>query len=275
MRKKTEKVEGSTTTVDLKKKMRNVSMLKPKKPARGTKNSVVGNKVEEKLEKNFKNAQTEEVSSEKSAEHEHSDHCHCAHDHLTRFKYAFMAIVLVFICAVAEHYYNHQSSEHAVPVKIPQSKAEGINPASNPYQQKFEQLDQKLKQMEEEIAYLEHLKQLLSSQEMTQEKEVVWKKKWSAWTRLAGKLQSGENYKEEFENFKNEFSENPEVISMVEAFIKDAHLTVEEDSGKEKGLVDISKQYLNRIIRINKIDDWKLHEISGYVLISLKKCTIN
>ena len=274
MRKKTEKVEGSTTASDSKKKTRNVSMLKSKKPPRGTKNADVENKIEENLEKNFESAQAEEVLSENSAEHEHSDHCHCAHDHLTRFKYAFMAIVLVLVCAVAEHYYNHQDSRHEIPVKISQPNAE-VASSTDRYQQKFEELDQKLKHMEEEIAYLEHLKQLLSSQEITQEKENVWKKKWSAWTHLAGKLQSGGNYKEEFENFKNEFSESPEVISMVEAFIKDAHLAVEEDSGKEKGLVDISKQYLNKIIRINKIDDWKLHEISGYVLISLKKCTIN
>ena len=263
MRKKKGEVD-TTSASDSKKET--IGMLKTKKPSRSKKNSDVENKVEENLVENFEETQTEEVSSVNSEGHEHSDHCHCAHDHLMRFKYAFLAIVLVLICAVAEHYYSDQNPSE-LPVKIV-ANTENITPSQ---QQKIEELDQKLKRMEEEIAYLEHLKQLLSSQEMTQEKEAAWKKKWSAWTRLAGKLQSGENYLEEFRTFKNEFSENSELISMIEAFIKDAQLTIEEDSGKEKGLVDISRQYLNKIIRINKIDDWKLHEISGYVLIALKK----
>ena len=70
------------------------------------------------------------------------------------------------------------------------------------------------------------------------------------------------------------FEKDKEILEIVEDLIKETRGS-SDNLGKEEGVIDISKRYLNKIIKINKVDPWKIREISGYILLSLKKYTIN
>lgn len=227
----------------------------------------VSDSVSEKKEPNHSTEQHIHNHDEHNHEHTHGGAC-CGNPRI-RFKYAFLVIVLVLICALSEHFIKKSESQNTT-----QSEGQSsINTEDKSHNSQLDELSRKIEELHDEVAYLSSLKQMLISAESNSEQEIMQRKKWQAWIQLAKKIQNNEKIQEEFEIFSKAFEKDQEILEIVENLIKETR-GASLDSEKE-GVIDISKRYLQKIIKINKVDPWKIREISGYILLSLKKYTIN
>ena len=228
-------------------------------------------KKKESDNKNGERPFDHESKKNENKEHVHEEgHCHCCGNPQTRFKYAFFAVILVLGCAAAEHFFNKRNYQEFYQNNKKEEK-KLIEEKSKGHLQRIDELAQKIDKLHEEVAYLSSLKQLLASSESNAEQEAMQRKKWKAWIKLAEKLEQNENCTQEAEDFNKAFAEDKEILRIVNDLIKENSDNEKANENNNSNFVDVCKRYLKKIIKVKKIDSWKIREISGDILISLKR----
>jgi hypothetical protein len=91
------------------------------------------------------------------------------------------------------------------------------------------------------------------------------KEKWRVWTELCAKIESDGSFEEELNKFRELFAHDKELLGLVEDFIGKAASVAVKNGNK---FIEIIGNMLKKIIRFHRIDQKKLAEISGYVLLS-------
>jgi hypothetical protein len=95
------------------------------------------------------------------------------------------------------------------------------------------------------------------------------RKKWKTWMALRCKMEANEVFEEELKAFNELFACDKELIDLVGNLAKGIEVITNGNEGKIMGAC---KTILRKIIKLKKINQRRLAEISGYVLSSIDNC---
>ncbi|MDR0677985.1 MAG: hypothetical protein LBF44_00430 [Holosporaceae bacterium] len=95
------------------------------------------------------------------------------------------------------------------------------------------------------------------------------RQKWKAWMALRHKMESNETFEEELKTFHELFACDKELIDLVDNLAQGVEVVT---NGNENKILGTCKNILRKIIKLKKINQRKLVEISGYVLSSIDNC---
>ncbi|MBR1733893.1 MAG: hypothetical protein IJ730_00335, partial [Alphaproteobacteria bacterium] len=86
---------------------------------------------------------------------------------------------------------------------------------------------------------------------------------------LKNKLENGESFDKELKIFYDIFAYDTELVGIVKNIVSELG-TVAEKQTEDNAVMEAVKKYVNKVVKIGKIDHRKLLEISGYVITSIK-----
>jgi hypothetical protein len=197
---------------------------------------------------------------EECSEDAKSTHC-C--NHKSKFRFTFIAILLVLCCAVAEYFFSKYNCAKLLNC----SKIETMT-ALGESQKSYEE---QLKKVSDEVATLKaefvKLKCELDGKYeygKSPKNSNDTRKKWKAWSELKAKVEANRQFSKELHKFRSEFSYDRELVELVDDCVKNICVIGDGD-----GIIDICKRYICCVFGFCKADHKKLLEISGYVLSSV------
>lgn len=200
------------------------------------------------------NGDDDQRNASHSCDHNDGSCCH-GHDHKCKSCFAFLVILLIAACALAEYLFDKRRY-----TELSESNTNTINTLQDA-KAKIDELSQKVDAMNKELASLENKSRGIYSGKYTP------RQKWKVWTALKNKLEAGETFESELKVFYEVFSYDTELLQVIGETVKG--LATEEP--KEDGAVmEAVKKYVNKVVKIGKVDHRKLLEISGYVITSIK-----
>lgn len=186
----------------------------------------------------------------------HPDDCCHIHDHKCKFGFACFAIILVSACAIAEYFFANERYS-----KLSKSNDAAIITAKKSGE-KIQSLDQRLDQLNARLVQLESV--ALSG--IASKKANLKRYKWKVWMALKKKIESGEPFNEELSLFNKTFAYDNELLQMIAELIRNLEGTpIERD---DSAMMEAVKNYVNRVVKVRKINHRKFLEISGHVLTS-------
>lgn len=186
-----------------------------------------------------------------------SDCCH-VHDHKCKFGFAFVAIILVAICAISEYFFDHERYS-----ELSKKSTSTMNSVQEG-RELIENFGKKMEAIDKRLSSLENKTKAASIND--------GRKKWKVWVALKNKLELGENFKDELKLFNEIFTYDTELLQLVKETVSDIEI---EPKGSDGAVMETVKRYVNKVVTVRKIDHKKLLEISGYVITSLEGGLIN
>ncbi|MBQ7673745.1 MAG: hypothetical protein IJT36_04365 [Alphaproteobacteria bacterium] len=190
-----------------------------------------------------------------SDDHNNASCCH-GHDHKCKCCFAFIVILLIAACAVAEYLYDkHRYTE------LSESNSNTVNTLQEA-KAKIDELNQKVDAISKELVSLENKTHGMYLGKYTP------RQKWKVWTALKSKLEAGETFDAELKVFYEVFSYDNELLQIVNETVKGLATEEPKDDG---AVMEAVKKYVNKVVKIGKVDHRKLLEISGYVITSIEE----
>jgi len=202
----------------------------------------------------------------------------------SKLRWALFTVSLVVICAISEYYFRKREIETS---RLEAMRA--VDDTRNECTSQIAGLHKEISYLKEEISSLKsslennrHVcdqhtcnpdNNTNASNASVAAANVIRvdnrRKKWIVWFNLKQKIESGESFKKELQEFTEMFSNDHDLMLLVKKLAEESAVLMQAPrSDNYYNVVDICKEYLQKIVRIQKVNYRKLLEISGYVLSS-------
>ena len=188
---------------------------------------------------------------------DNAQECCTMHSHKCKTCFAFIVIGLVAACAIAEYVFDNKRYS---------ALSESNTTTVNKVQESTNKIDELAKKVSSLANAVESLEKNASGiySETNNPRE-----KWKIWVALKNKLENGESFDKELKIFYDIFAYDTELVGIVKNIVSELG-TVAEKQTEDNAVMEAVKKYVNKVVKIGKIDHRKLLEISGYVITSIK-----